>query len=74
MTVEREDFNLVFNKHAFTFIFLIGGLHGNSFINGTVEMYDQLHDNWQVVGTLPTPVYAQGLVCIYKERMKKRPS
>ncbi|XP_077970341.1 kelch-like protein 21 [Styela clava] len=48
-------------------LYIAGGLHGNNYINGTVEMYDQLNDSWCVVSTLHTPVYAQGFVSIYKD-------
>ncbi|XP_076805545.1 kelch-like protein 21 isoform X1 [Clavelina lepadiformis] len=44
-----------------------GGLHGNSYINGTVETYDYVNDRWFVTSTLHVPVYAQGFVSIVKD-------
>nr|CAB3259722.1 kelch-like protein 2 [Phallusia mammillata] len=52
-------------------LYVAGGLHGNSFINGTVEVYDQLNDTWQVVSTLHVPVYAQGFVSIFKDTVTR---
>jgi len=47
--------------------FSTGGLHGNAYLNGTVELYDRENDIWQVTATLHTPVYAQGFVSIFKD-------
>lgn len=48
-------------------LYIAGGLHGNNYINGTIEMYDQLNDSWCFFSTLGTPVYAQGFVSIFKD-------
>uniref|UniRef100_H2ZJ64 Uncharacterized protein n=1 Tax=Ciona savignyi TaxID=51511 RepID=H2ZJ64_CIOSA len=48
-------------------LYIAGGLHGNSHINGTVEIYDPTNDTWHVISTLHAPVYAQGFVSIFKD-------
>lgn len=48
-------------------VYILGGLHGNNYVNGTIEMYDQHNDSWCFVNTLSTPVYAQGFVSIFKD-------
>nr|XP_026694339.1 kelch-like protein 2 isoform X1 [Ciona intestinalis] len=48
-------------------LYIAGGLHGNSHINGTVEIYEPINDTWHVISTLHVPVYAQGFVSIFKD-------
>ncbi|CAG5105325.1 Oidioi.mRNA.OKI2018_I69.chr1.g2029.t1.cds [Oikopleura dioica] len=48
-------------------IYVAGGLHGNEYINRTVEMYDPKTSTWSNIAILPTPIYGHGLITLTRE-------